>query len=92
MNRRIGMRRRERRRKHILFAALGVVMVAAIATATVLLVKSAKKVPEGEGDAKPVSSVLLSADELIQNGDYDGALALLASTPEEDENHAAALE
>lgn len=93
MNRRVGLRRRGRRRKHILVGLAAVVLVAAVTTGAVLLIKNAKKVPKNEGEeSKPASSVLISADELIQNGDYDGALALLAATPEGDEHHAAAME
>ncbi len=51
MNRRVGLRRRGRRRKHILVALAAVVLVAAVTTGTVLLVKNAKKVPKTKGKA-----------------------------------------
>lgn len=93
MSRRVGLRRRQRRRKQILFAGIGLFVVAAITMAVILILNSAKKVPDGqEGESQPASSVLISADELMQNGDFDGALALLAATPQEDENYSAAME
>ena len=92
MSYRSRLRRRERRRKHIIIAACSVLAAAVVVVAGIFIIKAVKKTPDKEGDAKPVASVLTSADELMQSGDFDGALALLAATPEDNENHAAAME
>jgi hypothetical protein len=92
MSYRSRLRRRERRRRHIIIAACSVLAAAVVVVAGIFIIKAVKKTPDKEGDAKPVASVLTSADELMQSGDFDGALALLAATPEDNENHAAAME
>lgn len=92
MSYRSRLRRRERRRKHIMIAACSVFAVAVVVIASIFIIKAVKKTPDKQGEAKPVASVLTSADELMQSGDLDGALALLAATPEEDENYDAAME
>ena len=92
MNYRSRLRRRERRRRHIMIAACSVFALAVVVIAGIFIVKAVKKTPDKEGDSKPVASVLTSADELMQGGDFDGALALLAATPEGDENYDAAME
>lgn len=92
MSYRSRLRRRERRRRHIMIAACSVFAAAVVVVAGIFIIKAVKKTPDKEGDAKPVASVLTSADELMQSGDFDGALALLAATPEDNENHAAAME
>jgi len=78
MSYRSRLRRRERRRKHIIIAACSVLAAAVVVVAGIFIIKAVKKTPDKEGDAKPVASVLTSADELMQSGDFDGALALLA--------------
>ena len=92
MSYRSRLRRRERRRRHIMIVACSVFAAAVVVVAGIFIIKAVKKTPDKEGDAKPVASVLTSADELMQSGDFDGALALLAATPEDNENHAAAME
>lgn len=92
MSYRSRLRRRERRRRHIIIAACSVLAAVVVVVAGIFIIKAVKKTPDKEGDAKPVASVLTSADELMQSGDFDGALALLAATPEDNENHAAAME
>lgn len=92
MNYRSRLRRRERRRRHIMIAACSVFAVAVVVIASIFIIKAVKKTPDKQGEAKPVASVLTSADELMQSGDLDGALALLAATPEDDENYDAAME
>lgn len=92
MSYRSRLRRRERRRRHIIIAACSVLATVVVVVAGIFIIKAVKKTPDKEGDAKPVASVLTSADELMQSGDFDGALALLAATPEDNENHAAAME
>ena len=92
MSYRSRLRRRERRRKHIMIAACSVFAVAVVVIASIFIIKAVKKTPDKQGEAKPVASVLTSADELMQSGDLDGALALLAATPEDDENYDAAME
>lgn len=92
MSYRSRLRRRERRRRHIMIAACSVFAVAVVVIASIFIIKAVKKTPDKQGEAKPVASVLTSADELMQSGDLDGALALLAATPEDDENYDAAME
>jgi hypothetical protein len=92
MSYRSRLRRRERRRKHIMIVACSVFAVAVVVIASIFIIKAVKKTPDKQGEAKPVASVLTSADELMQSGDLDGALALLAATPEDDENYDAAME
>lgn len=92
MSYRSRLRRRERRRRHIMIAACSVLAAAVVVIASIFIIKAVKKTPDEKGETKPVASVLTSADELMQSGDFDGALALLAATPEDNENHAAAME
>lgn len=92
MSYRSRLRRRERRRRHIMIAACSVLAAAVVVIAGIFIIKAVKKTPDEKGETKPVASVLTSADELMQSGDFDGALALLAATPEDNENHAAAME
>ncbi|MBS6510650.1 MAG: polysaccharide deacetylase family protein [Clostridiales bacterium] len=75
-----------------MIAACSVFAVAVVVIASIFIIKAVKKTPDKQGEAKPVASVLTSADELMQSGDLDGALALLAATPEDDENYDAAME
>lgn len=92
MSYRSRLRRRERRRRHIMIAACSVFAAAVVVIASIFIIKAVKKAPDEKGETRPVASVLTSADELMQSGDFDGALALLAATPEDNENHAAAME
>ena len=92
MSYRSRLRRRERRRRHIMIAACSVFTLAVVVIASIFIIKAVKKTPGEKGDAKPAASVLTSADELMQSGDFDGALALLAATPEDNENYDAAME